>query len=331
MSAHKEGAGMVLIDRKLDGIWGVIKPEDEQKAMGTFERLLDEMPDRGHGLHRHIMKCAVCAQASGLQPDEAIGRIDPVARARCARYGEVAEAVAKAYGTDCPKGRTGVRKNTTSSKKPMPLCRETILRRFGEMDPNAIMEQSPVPIPADYREQTRVVLESLYNPEDILLIGNKYAKKPLYARAWLELLRDDYTIGPLIMPNPLSGKPGMTKDGRESFRCDSAVRLPAPYLVVEFDELPLKVQVSVISRLVDADIVDCVVYSGSKSIHCWVGVDAVSLEDWQNRVKQLHEKLVNYGADPSTANLSRLSRLPGGVRADKDNRIQSLLYLKSRH
>lgn len=101
------------------------------------------------------------------------------------------------------------------------------------------------------------------------------------------------------------------------------------YLVVEFDDLPLTTQVSIISRLVDAGMVDCVVYSGGKSIHCWLRADAADHSDWQGRVKQLHGKLVDYGADPSTANLSRLSRLPGAVRTDNGNRVQALLYLRN--
>ena len=321
---------MVRIDGILDQAWASARPAEGERAMLTLDRLLDEMPERGQGLHRYLMKCAVCAQACGLSPEEAIARIEPVAQMRCARFGEVAEAVAKAYGTVCPTVRTGARRSAPANRKQAPLCRDTIVRRFGELAPEFLMEQSPVPIPTDSREQTKAVLRALFQPEDILLLGNRYATKPLYARAWLKHLEEGHPLGPLIMPNPLSGQPGKTKEGKDSFRCDSAVKLPAPYLVVEFDDLPLKAQVAIINRLVDADLIDCVVYSGSKSIHCWVRVGAVSTEDWEGRVKELHGKLVNYGADPSTANLSRLSRLPGGIRTDNGNRVQTLLYLKGR-
>lgn len=65
-------------------------------------------------------------------------------------------------------------------------------------------------------------------------------------------------------------------------------------------------------------------YSGAKSIHAIVRVDADNLGQYEERVRYLHEWCKGHGinVDPSTKNPDRFTRLPGSQRKDTDNRVE---------
>jgi len=68
--------------------------------------------------------------------------------------------------------------------------------------------------------------------------------------------------------------------------------------------------------------------SGGKSIHALLRVDAPSREAWEADVEQrlFSRVLCPLGCDAACRNESRLSRLPGHFRREK-NQWQRLLYL----
>jgi RecA-family ATPase len=67
--------------------------------------------------------------------------------------------------------------------------------------------------------------------------------------------------------------------------------------------------------------------SGGKSIHGWVRIDAANADEWVRRVEnRLFALLTAVGADGACKNEARLSRMPGGIRAET-GRCQHLLYL----
>lgn len=129
------------------------------------------------------------------------------------------------------------------------------------------------------------------------------------------------------MPNPLTGKPGPTASGNgKTLRGDACVAR-FKFAVVEFDALPREEQLAFwwAARLPVALLVD----SGGKSIHGWVRVQGVACAtDWA-RVVERHlfgDLLEPLGVDPACKNESRLSRLPGHFRREK-NSWQRVLYL----
>ena len=74
-----------------------------------------------------------------------------------------------------------------------------------------------------------LILETLYKPTDLVFIGERYGEGILgetirTAGEWIDHYRKGGKPGPLIIPNPLSGKPAQTKGGdRTTLRGDGNV------------------------------------------------------------------------------------------------------------
>lgn len=116
----------------------------------------------------------------------------------------------------------------------------------------------------------------------------------------------DEKAGAWICANPLDGK-GRKNENVIDFR----------YTLAESDELEPESQLGIIRKMK----LPCaaIVSSGGKSIHAIVKVDASSLQEYQERVDELHKILNGNGfkVDKQTKNPSRLSRMPGVNRGDK--------------
>ena len=109
--------------------------------------------------------------------------------------------------------------------------------------------------------------------------------------------------GAWIRFNPLDGQ-GIKNANVTYFR----------YALVECDNMSLGMQVSLMKELKLP--IAALVYSGSKSIHAIVKIDAVTYEDYQKKVKYLYDVCQKNGItiDTQNKNPSRLSRMPGVIR-----------------
>lgn len=132
----------------------------------------------------------------------------------------------------------------------------------------------------------------------------------------------------LFCINPLTGEP----NDKNSFRSDDCV-CEYRYVLLESDKLPLGQQVALLKGL-KLPIVS-MTYSGGKSIHALVRADALGFgnikdkSDWAQKIKLgLFSQIVLLGFDRANSNPSRLSRLPGMLRPDKDV-FQRLLYINT--
>ena len=135
-----------------------------------------------------------------------------------------------------------------------------------------------------------------------------------------------------IVPNPVTGCFGKTKDGGLSLRCDGSIR-SFKYAVIDFDKFGLDKQSEILHCLCEAlDIRICaLIKTGGREgsgTHAWVKIDGVdSLEAWNKKVRDgLFPIFEALGADPACANPSRGSRLPGVYRWGTD-RWQKLLFV----
>ena len=111
--------------------------------------------------------------------------------------------------------------------------------------------------------------------------------------------------GAWIRFNPLNGE-GVRNTDIASFK----------YALVESDSLDIGKQLSIIHQLELP--VAAVVYSGAKSIHAIVKVDASDNKEYRERVSYLYKICDKNGleVDSQNKNPSRLSRMPGCVRGD---------------
>ena len=156
-----------------------------------------------------------------------------------------------------------------------------------------------------FEEQQRAILERVGNTD-----GNSSTLS-----AFLLNLGMRYSH---IVPNPVTGRFGKTKDKKDSLRCDDSIR-DFRYAVIDFDgHDPLEEQGRVLHCLCEAmDIRICaLIQTGGRDgcgLHAWVRIDGVdSLETWNSMVRDdLFVTFEALGADPACANPSRGSRNPG--------------------
>lgn len=111
--------------------------------------------------------------------------------------------------------------------------------------------------------------------------------------------------GAWIRFNPLDGK-GVKNENVTEYR----------YALVESDSMPIAQQNAVIRELELP--VAVLVYSGGKSLHAIVRIDAPNYDEYRKRVDYLYKVCKNNGLeiDRQNRNPSRLSRMPGVIRGE---------------
>ena len=112
--------------------------------------------------------------------------------------------------------------------------------------------------------------------------------------------------GAWVRFNPMDGK-GVKNENVAQFR----------YALVESDNMDLEKQNAIVREL-ELPIAT-LVYSGSKSIHAVVRIEATNKEEYKKRVDYLYKicKKNGLNVDEQNKNPSRLSRLPGFMRGGK--------------
>ena len=182
-------------------------------------------------------------------------------------------------------------------------------------------------------KEVTTYLEALFDPGDIIgYVNDGYLKKDGDHEKWLPkagvytktageiidgLRRYQGDIGAVMGdPNPNSGAwirfnpldgQGVKNDNVVDFR----------YALVESDNMDIAKQNEIIREL-ELPVVT-LTYSGGKSLHAIVKVDAVNYPQYQERVDYLYKIVEKNGlrVDKQNKNPSRLTRLPGFVRGNK--------------
>lgn len=184
--------------------------------------------------------------------------------------------------------------------------------------------------PADWNPAQEIIryLEALFEPEEkVGYVMQSYEKDNRYVPAnkgaydrtagqLVELLKrygdvgavlGDYNprAGAWIRFNPLDGR-GIKNENVTEFR----------YALVESDNVDVEQQNAIIRELELP--VAALVYSGKKSLHAIVHIDADNYEEYRRRVDFLYQICQKNGLQPDTQNRnpSRLSRIPGVQRGE---------------
>jgi hypothetical protein len=188
---------------------------------------------------------------------------------------------------------------------------------------------SPVAIPESPRDQQRLFFETVFQSDDFVFCGDRLQSgndKTILPACECAL---NGASGPFVIVNPFSGMPAPKKSGDGlTYRGDACVKT-FRHCLIEFDDKSIEDQIkfwSVIKLPVRA-----LIHTGNKSIHAWLDLANESignLDAWEKTIKiDLYEKrLKPLGVDMACSNPSRLSRLPGVFRAEK-NQWQRLLWL----
>ena len=193
------------------------------------------------------------------------------------------------------------------------------------------LERSEIHIPEQWnpREQIITYLETLFEPDENVGYvteswehdGKFLPSKGCYDRTAGQLIKElyqckgdigsvlgDYNseVGAWIRFNPLDGK-GVKNENVTEFR----------YALVESDTMDISAQKAIITELELP--VAALVYSGKKSLHAIVKIDASTYEEYKKRVDYLYNVCNKNGLklDIQNRNPSRLSRMPGVMRNGK--------------
>ncbi|MDD5705846.1 MAG: hypothetical protein PHR35_07965 [Kiritimatiellae bacterium] len=194
---------------------------------------------------------------------------------------------------------------------------------YGEAD---VWEASPVRIDTPPEQDTVLLLETLFAPDDVLFIGDHFSRRVKSVADWLAAFRAGVVPPPHVIPNPVTGEVGLTKDGRPSLRADACVK-SFRFAVAEFDRMSREDQLRFwwAVNLPVCALID----SGGKSLHAWIRIDKIQTAgQWAEEVEGIlfGTYLIPLGCDASCRNEARLSRLPGHLRTEK-GRWQRILYL----
>ena len=193
-------------------------------------------------------------------------------------------------------------------------------------------EQKPVMIPEHWNpvEQITKYLEVLFEPDDFVgyvtecwqnADGKYLPTAGSYSRTAAQLIQEltkyqgDFdsvfgtpnpSCGAWIRFNPLDGK-GAKNENVTEFR----------FALVESDKIPVEQQNGILHELQLP--IAALVYSGKKSLHAIVRVDAANQKEYRERVEFLYQVCDKNGlqVDRQNKNPSRLSRMPGVMRGEQ--------------
>ena len=300
------------------------------KALSVFP-----IPGEGGMSHNYLMTPANYAKLADLSPDRAIREISaaiPTNGKRQIDISEVEDAVEKAYSTEIPKGYRSQKSRPKQHSNQEPDF-EAFIEGFDATEDD-IIALSPIAVKADPLESS-IQLLNLYKPYEYIFVGPRHGAQEYVKTSaeWEERLKeivqnDEVIDLPHIMPNPLTGKPGVTGTGKESYRADDCIA-NFRFAIAEMDSVQKEKQYSFWSAAISKGFpVAALIDSGGKSIHGWLAVRCRDRTEWEELVENrlFPELLVPLGCDPACRNESRMSRLPGEYREEKDKH-QRLLYL----
>ena len=294
----------------------------------VYKQALSDIPAPGQGCHPALLAAANHGVNAGVPPQEMyqdIRRNIQEGR-RHVSDDEIWTAIRKAE-----RDHSEFDKRQPASRAPEKIrfdaaaFRDKLIEN-ADIDEADIWEASPVRIDWEPERDAAELLSRLYAPDDIVFIGDQYDRNTATVSDIIGKLDKGHPVPPHIIPNPLTGAEGLTKEGKLSYRSDACVK-SFRYAVAEFDDLSRGEQLR-FWWSIDMPIV-ALIDSGGKSLHAWIRIDDVrDAATWQRDVESrlFSEYLVPLGCDPACRNESRLSRLPGHFRDERKN-WQRILFL----
>ena len=155
-------------------------------------------------------------------------------------------------------------------------------------------------------------LQALFQPDELICMASRLERPSIVPYNRLQL--GVACCRQFIVPNPMKGKVGLTKDGKPSKRCTDNTG-PRKRIVCDFDLPHPAMQPSLVAYLADYSGLDpeWVVHSGNKSLQAawfcssWCSEDILTFE----------KEAVRAGADPAIMGDGRrcqFVRMPAGYR-----------------
>ena len=275
--------------------------------MNQEEDLYPVFDPPNNGLHTYLFRYAcMCAEEEIPSEDCRIHLDQCVDNLRYHRYvppREITAAVTDAYR----RVFEGPSKKTTRYPDYDSSAANEIYQQW-QTTIEDLREASIETPPTDPLE----ALQALFEPDDLICMASRLE------RPWIvpyNRLQPSVTCcRQFIVPNPMIGKVGLTKDGKPSKRCTDNTG-PRKRLVCDFDLPRAEIQPSLITYLADYSGLDpeWVLHSGNKSLQA-----AWNCSDWSSEdILTFEEEAVRVGADPAIMGDGRrcqFVRMPAGYR-----------------
>lgn len=266
--------------------------------------LLASPPRRGEGLNLWFYKVARV-----LHPFRDSAEIVELLRAATAgdpvKPGEIERAVERSKTTAWKPGQTSQGSGAVPAwPKVNAEQREAVIAAsgFGLVD---LWEMSPVRF-EDKESRTEQIIDVLFLGDPLLCVGRSNSE---FATRSREEWRGTLARLQLIVPNPMTARLGLTREGKESAHALSLTG-PRRFLVIEQDAGSIDEQSAVLLHFAERAPLAIAVHSGSKSIHGWFYCAGQPEEN----LRCFMQYAVSLGADRATWTRSQFVRMPDGTR-----------------
>jgi hypothetical protein len=275
-----------------------------------------------------MIKIAVPLIGNGLSPEAVFAELRGKFPDRDVTDAEIIGVVKWACGKNPQPSGHGSRYLNSAAPRPAPVtvasataASERFLKGYRN-DQADLFHVSPWRPLEDTAFDALPLLAGLFHSDDLVNICAEHGVGITKTRdQWLAHIRDQGApsgrIGCLFRFNPVNGTPS----GENGGYTDADVTAYR-FALIESDILPLELQLSVIARLPLP--IAAIIFSGGKSFHALVRVDAPDAVEYRKDVGRMLALLRPLGFDQATSNPSRMSRLPGAMRGEH---MQKLVYL----
>ena len=245
----------------------------------------------------------------------------------------------------------------TTRRAPFELYTPQLAQHVADTCPIPITEawltqHSPIPIPKDPTAWPALLLNSIYNPGDKLLIFTKFASQgqllhtvggpthrledapPPYGTTYPPRRTCGFPQGAQngvwFLCAPVTGEWQANENNRDRHgaklgRRHAACATHFPYLVLESDEAPPHIWLRILVQL--ADPIVAIYTSGGKSYHALIRVNCQTKEAFDLKRTEYCTRLTALGADPAAITAVRLTRLPGCFRFGSGTGAEHRPYL----
>ena len=275
--------------------------------MNQEEGLYPVFDPPNNGLHKYLFRYAcMCADEEIPSEDCRIHLDQCVDNLRYHRYvppREITAAVTDAYRCvfEGPS-ETTTRFPDYDSSAANEIYREWMIT-IEDLESSSIAKPPTHPLEA---------LQALFQPDELICMASRLEKPSIVSYNRLQL--GVACCRQFIVPNPMMGKVGLTKDGKPSKRCTDNTG-PRKRIVCDFDLPRPAMQPSLVAYLADYAGLDpeWVLHSGNKSLQAAWNCSSWSSED----ILTFEEEAVRVGADPAIMGDGRrcqFVRMPAGYR-----------------
>ena len=290
---------------------------DPQKLPPFLQELLAAPPRAGEGVHAWLFR--VARQLHAHLP---AGEIVTLLENRVQGAGGMSRAMRSSPPSKTPcrargSPKAAPRRFNPASKWPgvNKEQREAIVRDNGGL---ADLWELSCPRFEDNAAHTEEIIDRLFPGNPLLCCGKSESDFDTKPR---EDWRGELAQLQMIVPSPMSGITGLTKEGKES-KHTLANTGARRFLICEFDTGTADEHAALLLHLGTFAPLVCAVHSGGKSLHGWFYVHGQP----EGKCSRFFRYAVSLGADRATWTRSQFVRMPDGTR-DNGTR-QTVFFLE---